>query len=482
MGNCYIEKLKKMVCDCMPFNTTSNSNKPSHVANNLFRLCLGKKSKIKSIYSWLNVSSTRDEISKSKKLLDDYKELFDKNTNVNDIKYFRTMLHEIFNQDNTAYGSEDYSCVTSTSEFTVKGTVPAEQKVGDFIYGILKCKINGKESPAISLIRDALKDKKNAFSTLIIPLCDGILQEEIIDEFKNENHKLNEYELIIRDAFDCLADNLVKLNMSKNSIMLLQRMVSLSDFCALFYLININNVENDSITPIVFDSGINSNSIVRSSHESYVLAKKNIENFFVKKIYEELNKSIDNTDIACINRINDMPIENDDHNVKRNMLMRLYKNKLSENNDYLECMARALQEIIYTYEFKNCTPSDFLSTCLGVRNGVIGPKGGNATRRFYPEKFFIENLILSSIDYDDLIDGIEYSEFGKILFDKFSIIVGINNDLESNILDEYGIKKITPGDLVGDLHKNSLAFADIIISLGYGKKYADGVTMIGCEL
>ena len=73
------------------------------------------------------------------------------------------------------------------------------------------------------------------------------------------------------------------------------------------------------------------------------------------------------------------------------------------------------------------------------------------------------------------MDGIEYSDFGKILFDKFSIIVGINNDFESNILDEYGIKKIAPGDLVGDLHKNSLTFADIIISLGYGKKYADGV-------
>ena len=68
------------------------------------------------------------------------------------------------------------------------------------------------------------------------------------------------------------------------------------------------------------------------------------------------------------------------------------------------------------------------------------------------------------------------------MFGKYSIIIGINNDFESVILDEYGIKKITPGDLVGDLHKNSLTFADIIISLGYGKRYADGVTMIGCDL
>ena len=53
--------------------------------------------------------------------------------------------------------------------------------------------------------------------------------------------------------------------------------------------------------------------------------------------------------------------------------------------------------------------------------------------------------------------------------------------MECKILEENGLKN-TPGDILGDLHKNSISFAEIIISLGYGKIYADGVTMIGCDL
>ena len=180
-----------------------------------------------------------------------------------------------------------------------------------------------------------------------------------------------------------------------------------------------------------------------------------------------------------MNRINNMPLD-DNNNVKRSTIERLYRNYSSDNP--LRGFSKALQEAIYTFEFKDCTPSEFISTCLGVRNGIIGPKGNNAIRRFFPGKFFIENLILFSVSYDDLNDGIELKQFGEILRDKYNILFGSNNDDEYEIMKEYEIHSNTPGDLLGDLHKNSQFFSEIIISLGLGKKYADGVTMVGWNL
>ena len=479
----YIKELcDNVVSPKIPFMFTSNSNKPSHVANNLFRRCLGKKTKMNNLHQWFNVENKKKNIVSSTELLNKYNSSFAPNTTEADIKFFRSMLNEIFNQDNTMYPSEVFSCVTSTSEFTVKNSVAAEQGIGDFIYEILHTKIDGKESIAIKLISDALKDKNNAFSSIIMPLCDNLEQEQIV-EMEDDNKQLNRFEMTIRSAFDCLSDNLIKQKMHKNSILLLQRMVSLTDFCALFYFININNIDKESeITPMLFDIGSNLNSIVRSSHETYIIAKKNIEDFFTKTIYEELKNSLNNTDNACRERIASMPIDDDENQTKRNALERLYNNKLSNNDDYLMNLAKALQEVIYTYEFKNCTPGEFLSTCLGVRNGVIGPKGGNAIRRFYPGKFIIENILLSSLNYNELKDGIEYTAFGDILREKYNIIVGINNDVECGVLENWNVLKNTPGDLRGDLHKNSQLFANVLITLGYGKKYADGVTMIGCDL
>ncbi len=478
---CFLESLKEEVCKTIPFKFSSNSNKPSHVANNLFRCCLGKKSKISELYDWLYISNKKNASKPSDELLEKYKKCFAVNTSVSDVKKFRSMLMEVFNQDNTMYPTEAFSCPASTSIFTVKGAVAAEQGLGDYIFSILKCKISGKESPAINLIIEALKSKNNPFATIILPLCGDLKQDQIDDPYYEGKTDLAPLELVIRNSFDCLANNMIKMNMNNNPILVLQRMVSLTVFSILFYFINLNHLNCENLTPMVFDSGVNLNSIIRCSHDCFVNSKKEIEKYFTSLIYDELCKGLSNTNDDCLKKISDMPLEDDSANTKRNAIKRLYESKISGDGDYLKNLADALQEALYTYEFKDCTPSEFLSTCLGVRNGIIGPKGNNAIKRFYPSKFILENIILSSVCYEDLVEGIEYVDFGSILREKYNIILGINNDLECKILEENGLKN-TPGDILGDLHKNSINFAEIIISLGYGKIYADGVTMIGCDL
>ena len=51
-----------------------------------------------------------------------------------------------------------------------------------------------------------------------------------------------------------------------------------------------------------------------------------------------------------------------------------------------------------------------------------------------------------------------------------------------NKLEEYGIARATPEDLRGELPDNAKEIANMLISMGLAKRYADGVTLIGWEV
>ena len=60
----------------------------------------------------------------------------------------------------------------------------------------------------------------------------------------------------------------------------------------------------------------------------------------------------------------------------------------------------------------------------------------------------------------------------------YRIILGTDVEKEIKQLSKFNIAQNTPGDLRGDLTINSREIADIYISLGHGKRYADGVTIL----
>lgn len=68
------------------------------------------------------------------------------------------------------------------------------------------------------------------------------------------------------------------------------------------------------------------------------------------------------------------------------------------------------------------------------------------------------------------------------LYIQIMSIIGADVDSEYKYLTECNIAQSTPGDLRGDLSINAQAFANTLISLGLGKQYADGVTLIGWRL
>lgn len=118
-----------------------------------------------------------------------------------------------------------------------------------------------------------------------------------------------------------------------------------------------------------------------------------------------------------------------------------------------------------------------------IRCGLIGPRGNRANiKRYLINSFTLETITLGALSKEELEDGIELKELGEKLISAYNILIGADAETEYNLLAAYNIAQATPGDLRGDLSINSQAIANTYISLGMGKRYADGVTLIGWRL
>ena len=73
-------------------------------------------------------------------------------------------------------------------------------------------------------------------------------------------------------------------------------------------------------------------------------------------------------------------------------------------------------------------------------------------------------------------------DLSRKLITYYNLLIGADSEGEYEILEDLNIAQSTPGNLRGDLSINAQALADTYISLGLGKKYADGVTLIGWRL
>ena len=94
----------------------------------------------------------------------------------------------------------------------------------------------------------------------------------------------------------------------------------------------------------------------------------------------------------------------------------------------------------------------------------------------------METIVLSIVNNNDLQNNIELRELGSLLRDSYNIIIGTDTDIDYSILEEYGIARAIPEDLRGELPDNAKEIANMLISMGLAKRYADGVALIGWEV
>lgn len=289
----------------------------------------------------------------------------------------------------------------------------------------------------------------------------------------------------LRNGFDRLADNIIATGENRNSLLVMRRIINFAMFSTFIYLTQGNAAAyGGSNPPILLDAGADLESIKKASEQAYTLAKKTVEDFFINSIDVTLKEEIpSDTAEDCQRWIDSMVFSsvNREESIRK-AVKSYYDSFIGEDGSPRLALSRALQIALYTFEYKNNSPSAFCRV-LGVRCGLIGPRGNRANiKRYLINSFTLETVTLSALSKDDLEDGIELKELSEKLVSAYNILIGSDAETEYSILETYNIAQSTPGDLRGDLSINSQAIANTYISLGMGKRYADGVTLIGWRL
>ena len=487
-----LKRIGDIICkDYLGFNPTSNSTKPPHIANGLFRACTGETCDTRDVHEWV-ISEGRKNSIPSEAIIENYSDILEKgehekSVNIKQLRYF---LGEIFNQDNTVYPDYSFSVMSISSHWMVKGRLKSEAYIGDFIFELLAKIIDGKRSPAIALLQKALSNDTDDLTKLIKPIIAFPSEKEKrsisgVCYPDDSSIKWDSCKNSLRLGFDQLANNIIEIGESRNSLLVLRRIINYSLFATFIYLTQGNAaVYGGSNPPILLDSGADLESIKKASEQSYTLAKKTVEDYFINSINNVLKEEIAiDTSSACQQWIDSMIFSTSSREeLIKNAVKGYYNSFLDEESSARMALSKALQISLYTFEYKNNSPSAFCRV-LGVRSGLVGPKGNRANiKRYLINSFTLETITLSVLSKDDLLDGIELKELSEKLFDTYKVMIGSDAEAEYTILEDCNIAQATPGNLRGDLSVNAQYIANTYISLGLGKRYADGVTLIGWRL
>ena len=492
------DKLKQIgdaICtEYLGFIPNSNSTKPPHIANGLFRYCMGEACDTRDIHEWAFEDNAKNSIS-SEEILSKYEDLFQNgyHERIDNIKEFRFLLEEVFNQDNGAYAGPanyGYSVMTISSHWMIRGSVSSEGRIGEFLFKILAKRIDGKRSPAITLIREALENDTDDVTNLVKPIIAFPSNKEkrnVTGVMYPDDSEIawDPCKQIIREGYDRLVENLKLTGENKNSLLVLRRIVNYSVFATFLYLTHSNSaIYNGENPPIVIDAGGDLESIKKASEQAYTSAKKSVEDYYANAIRNWIATEIsEDTFEKCKAWIEGMAFSSSDRADQVKPAVNSYfESFYKEEASAIVALSRALQIVLYTCEYKDNSPSDFCRV-LGVRSGLIGPKGNRAkVKRYLINSFTLETITLSVLSPEELNTGIELKDLSSRLVEKYNIIIGADSEHEYGMLEGYNIAQATPGDLRGDLSINAQKIADTYISLGLGKKYADGVTLIGWRL
>lgn len=484
-----LTRLSETICsDYLGFKPTSNSTKPPHIANGLFRLCTGEFCDTRDVHKWI-LSEERKNSKSSKEIIEEYQEILqngykEKETN---IKQLRFLLDDIFGQDNTVYPEYNFSVMTISSHWMINGRLSSEERIGDFLFSVLSKFKDNKRSPVIDLLQTTLSKDFDDLTKLVKPIITFPSDKEkrTLNGINYINDDEIEWDLCkekIRRGFDQLAKNIIAINEDKNNLLVLRRIVCFAGFATYLYLTHANNaIYGGNNPPLLLDAGTDLESIKRASEKSFTVAKKAVEDYFTNSIKDIISQEITCDSIAECNKwIQSMVFSNSDRSIEILKAIESYFKSFCDEgeNSPMLALAKALQIALYTFEYKSNSPSDF-SRVLGVRCGLIGPKGNRATvKRYLINSFTLETITLSLLSRTDLNEGIELKELSERANDAYNILLGADAEEEYRILESCNIAQSTPGDLRGDLTLNAQRLADTYVSLGLAKKYADGVTLI----
>ncbi|WP_066400348.1 hypothetical protein [Neobacillus mesonae] len=485
MSNNRLKRYSKEVLEHIGYEPISNQIKPVHIANGLFRHVIGEEYNIKSLNEWSKRFSQGKEVNSADKIKDEYLDILDEDVTLEELNELRYFIELIFNADNAATPSLKFSTLTIASKTQVTKAVQNEFGIPKFLYKILSAKVNGEVSPCLSIIKQHLNNEDDEISRLAQPLVsiDSSLNKEV--SFEENDNKLTGIELRIRNAYDTIALN---DNGNGNKLIFLERIVLFSCFAVIIHLssrvLDISGkYKKEDRIPLLFDADGTLETIKFASQETLLFSRLGLEEYFEKTLelilkeeqyhkltLEEILEKIEETPLADSSKKKNLTSEDE----KRDDYKKLFLGFYEQSEDAFDSFIKATRFLIFSNVYST-DPSVFISA-LGGKIGLLAPRaGGRGRKRFSPDPIILEIIILSILKKGEKL---QLSEFGKRLWEQYGIIIGANPEEDLKQLDRWNLSQNTPGDLAGGLTINAEKIADIYISMGYGRRYADGVTML----
>lgn len=473
--------------DYIKYRPTSSSIKPVHIANGLFRLISKENYSVEALNDWIIRWKQGNEINSASEIRKKYQQAFDESSfNDDEINRLRHFLNIIFNADNAAFPSANNTVLTISSRTHVRSPVQLEANIHSFLFNLLSLEIDGKSSPCLDLIKESLDNENDDLSRIAAPLTNYAQKNSIFLPSYGCSYKLKGVEARLRKSFDILAEN---ERITGNKLLTLERVIIFGCFAVINHLSSrvldlSEKFAPSERVPMVLDADGSLGAVRFASEESLLIARLMTEEFFEKGLEQVLRleqydsftheEILDRIDLLRMEESSKKTTNRQDEDDKRKSYKALYMGFYEQSKDPFESFIKATRFKLFADEYTT-DPTRFI-TSLGGRIALLTPRAqGGGRKRYSPDPLILEILLFTILRSGERLT---LSEFGHELWERYGIIIGANPETDFEILARWKVSQITPGDLAGELARNAEKIADDLISMGYGKRFADGVTII----
>lgn len=347
---------------------------------------------------------------------------------------------------------------------------------GNFIGLLLRHDFGDGPSRIVEKVRTALADETDPLSVVVSPFLEEEAEAEKFETDLGYADKapvtfVGLYDLPemlwIRESIDCFSQYYPQYLSKERFIRLL---VILSSFGLLRHILALSQVSGPRM-PFLMDSLQETTTRMRlASRTNYIRCMVSVEEFYIGIMKEYIVEFIEHSygtapdEQAIVDGCIEFLKHIDDLSEESAELV-LQEISAQDVNDYLDQFTRNLVKQFA----KNAFYTDFFRS-VGLRCGVLMPRGPYQNKHFAFQPDTLEALLLGCVDIDEMIT---MGDFAERLWNRYGIVIGgLPQDIE--ILNNVAIQEVNQDDLT--LNYNT--FTQRMVDLGLAKKHSDGLVLV----
>jgi hypothetical protein len=473
------------------YSPTSGSIKPVHIANGLCRAALGAHYDPRVLNRALNRWANRgaEERHPTEALIDEAAErLGDLAAPANRprLNELRELLRGVLGADGAVFDRNE-NCSYTLTHATHVTRDHNDRGAGDFLFRLLAADLGAGESPVLPLLRELLADATDEISVLSLPLTDGEEAAPYEVDLAAAPPALalrggagqRDFRAAILRELRAGFDALAAFERAQGSkLHSLRRLIAFATLALYLHLTHRSLDYEDGRTyrsrrpPMLLDFlQAGWSPVAVASHATYSLAAKSVERMIGYGVRAALEAAHGErwTTRQVEQFVADVELRGGERaqERKRKHFLEVFRS-YAGGSGIAEAFALAAVDAML--DDLSGTPFDF-ARALGVRGGLLAPRGQRAVKKRYaPSPEILEVLLAATMRQGE---ELELAELAERWWDRFGILTGARGG-DAGDLARWSILDATKEDLV----TNAAALRETLIAVGFARRYADGVTII----